>query len=379
MKPASGFRKTLGFCKGTAARARCRYTPAPANAPPAMSREPDPAAEALWLPLAERRLEWPADGALFLRARLAPALRDAPRPGLQCEQSFRPEAQALEEAGFALADSADDRRYALVLLLPPRQRDEARALYARALARLAPGGRIVACVANTEGAKSSEGDLARLVGPLTTLSKHKCRVFWSAPLEGPLDTALCAQWAQLDAPRPVAGGRFVSRPGVFAWDRIDPASQLLVDHLPTDLAGRAADLGAGYGFLAAELLTRCPGIQSLDVIEAEQRALTLAEQNLAAFAGRATLRFLWQDVARGLADSYDVIVCNPPFHAQGRADRPDIGKAFLRAARAALAPRGRLWVVANRHLPYEVQLQADFAQVRTVATQGGFKVIEARR
>ncbi len=47
---------------------------------------------------------------------------------------------------------------------------------------------------------------------------------------------------------------FLSRPGVFAWDRIDPASALLAEHLPADLAGRAADLGAGYGFVA-----RTPG------------------------------------------------------------------------------------------------------------------------
>jgi 16S rRNA (guanine1207-N2)-methyltransferase len=82
-------------------------------------------------------------------------------------------------------------------------------------------------------------------------------------------------------------------------------------------------------------------------------------------------------VTAGLPQRYDVIVSNPPFHAQGRADRPDIGRAFIAAAADALNPRGRLWLVANRHLPYEQVLDARFASVRIAAQDNGFKIIEA--
>ena len=91
------------------------------------------------------------------------------------------------------------------------------------------------------------------------------------------------------------------------------------------------------------------------------------------------LAFHWHDVTAGLPARYDVIVANPPFHAQGRADRPDIGRAFIAAAADALDPCGRLWLVANRHLPYEAVLDARFAEVRTVAQAQGFKVIAATR
>jgi 16S rRNA (guanine1207-N2)-methyltransferase len=74
-----------------------------------------------------------------------------------------------------------------------------------------------------------------------------------------------------------------------------------------------------------------------------------------------------------------VIVSNPPFHAQDRADRPELGQRFIAAAAHALAPRGRLWLVANRHLPYEESLGTHFATVRTVAQAEGFKVVEAVR
>lgn len=346
----------------------------------------DPALETLFLPFETGLLTWPAEGGapaakvLFMRARDGWPLRQQPRPGLICEQSFKPDAEALQRSGWTVVDPqhADpDARYPLVLLLPPRQRDEARALFAQALQRCAPGGIVVACVANDEGAKSGEGDFKRLCGLDGNLTKHHCRVFWSRRDDASIDPALLAQWSTLDAERPILDGRFISRPGVFAWDRIDPASQLLAEHLPTDLRGRAADLGAGYGYLSVELLQRCPGIASLDVYEAEARALDLAKRNLAAAAARLPLRFLWQDVALGLSEQYDVIVTNPPFHAQQGAARPDIGRAFIAAAAAALVPGGRLWLVANRNLPYELELDANFGSVRIVTQQQGFKIIEA--
>lgn len=387
-----------------------------------MATDPHQAAlEVLLSPFDDGALPWPSEGGvLFLRAREGAALARAPRPGLICEQSFAPEAAALRRAGRTLRDayasqgtgeagsleagsleagsleaasaeaaSSDDHdqahRYAVVLVLPPRQREEARALLARAVAQCAEGGLVVACMANDEGAKSGESDLKALAGLSGSRSKHHCRVYWStirttaqATTAPPtVDLALLSAWSALDAPRPIADGRFLSRPGVFAWDRIDAASALLAASLPDDLRGRAADLGAGYGYLAVELLQRCPGIVALDLYEAEARALELAERNLAPFASRAALGFRWCDATEGLHARYDTIVANPPFHAQSRADRPDIGRAFIAAAADALEPGGRLWLVANRHLPYETVLDTRFGTVRTVAQAQGFKVIEA--
>jgi len=345
-------------------------------------RSEDRPLETLFLPLSEGHLAWPASGALFLRARAGVPLQAGSWPGLACHQTFAPDAAALERLRLRmLTDDLDTatQKFPLVLILPPRQRDEARALLARALRLTERGGRIVACMSNDEGARSGEADLERIVGPLTTLTKNKCRVFWSAPLDQPHDDALVEEWLRLDAVRPIADGRFVSRPGVFAWDRIDVASQLLAEHLPSDLAGRAADLGAGFGYLSVELLQRCARIAALDLYEAERRALDLARRNLAALESRAAIRYCWHDVTTGLTDRYDVIVCNPPFHTHARADRPDIGRRFIATAAQSLLPGGRLWLVANRHLPYEQALGAGFERVRIVTQQHGFKIVEAMR
>ncbi len=341
---------------------------------------PDAALAALFVPFESSELQLPTDGrVLFLRARAGVRLREMAQSGWLCEQGFMPFADELARNGLRVGEPADGEVFPLVLVLPPRQRDEARALFARALLHTASGGTVLASMPNAEGAKSGEADLARLAGTVQRQSKHKCRVFWSTPNAAGIDQTLLAEWLALDAPREIVDG-YVSRPGLFAWDRIDRASALLATHLPGDLRGRVADLGAGYGYLASQVVARCPGVSAIDLYEAEARALEPARLNLAR-AQRECGRDLavavhWHDVTRGLSQRYDAIVSNPPFH-QGRADLPELGRAFIVSAAEALLPDGRLLIVANRHLPYEAILSARFRDVRTLVMQEGFKVIEA--
>ena len=342
------------------------------------------ALETLLLPFAAGDLAWPVTGRVrFLGAREGWPLRQFSLQHLVCEQTFKPLADELVRAGLTVSspDSASDQDQqapdALVLALLPRQREQARALLACAVTRATPGGRVVVCVPNNEGAKAAQADLARIAGAIDARTKNHCRVFWTTPLRTVHDAPLLDAWLALDAPRPILDGSIVSRPGVFAWDRIDPASALLAEYLPADLSGHGADLGAGWGYLALEVLRRNPRIAALDLFEADIRALTLAQLNLAPRTATTTLAFHWHDVGAGLPRRYDFIVSNPPFHATTRDARPDIGRGFIAAAANALQPGGRLWLVANRHLPYEQALGAGFARVTTHAQRDGFKIIEA--
>lgn len=322
----------------------------------------------------------PASGrVLFLRARSGVRMREVGARTWLCQQSFMPFADELARNGFEVGEPAEGALFDLILILPPRQRDEARALFARALSHLSQGGTVLASMPNVEGAKSGEMDLVKLAGDVQHLSKNKCRVFWSTPRADTIDSVLRENWLALDDPQPVMDG-YISRPGLFAWNRIDRASALLARHLPDDLHGRAADIGAGYGYLACQLIARCAGVTAIDLYEAEARALESARINLAqataTLSRTVEIAVHWHDVTRGLLGRYDAIISNPPFH-QGRADLPELGQAFITSAADALLPDGRLWLVANQHLPYEALLNKRFGDVRQVAKQDGFKVIEA--
>ena len=342
----------------------------------------DQVLDALLHPFAASLLRWPQAGdALFLRAREGAALHAHGARGFAATQPIKPEAERLQRIGAEMRDedALPAAGFPLVLVLPPRQREEARALLAKACMAVTAGGIVIASVANDEGAKSREADLRQLAGSVTTLSKHHCRVFWTRP-DAAFDAALLAQWAKADAPRlqksaDVPGDGFRTRPGVFAWDRVDAASKMLADALPADLRGRVADFGAGWGYLSLQVLARCRQVTSLDLYEADARSLALADDNLA--DAHLPVHCHWQDVSRGVGERFDAIVCNPPFHALGRGDRPDIGRAFIAAAANALKQGGQLWLVANRHLPYEQALGDGFVQVNTIAQSGGFKIVHA--
>ncbi len=337
----------------------------------------DPALETLLLPLGSGQIEFGAGAkVLFIRARAGVALSCFNGLDLTCEQSFAPDRDALLADGRSVVAETRASDFDAVFVLPSRQRSEARAQLARAATLVRGGGVVVACAPNAEGAKTLERDFTALMGSCNTLSKNKCRAVWSA-FDANVDGTTLKNWSGLDAPRPVIDGAFQSRPGLFAWDRVDSATALLIRHVPNTLAGRGADLGAGFGVLARGVLDKAPGVVAFDLYEAEKRGLDLAEENLAAYRPRVMLNGYWRDVTKGIKGPYDFVVSNPPFHKTGNTGRTDIGKAFVRRAAEGLRPGGELFLVANRHLPYARTLREVFRTIDMRADEGGFKVIRA--
>jgi 16S rRNA (guanine1207-N2)-methyltransferase len=161
---------------------------------------------------------------------------------------------------------------------------------------------------------------------------------------------------------------------VFSADRVDPGSAQLAAALPRELSGRVADLGAGWGWLSRDILKH-PKVTELHLVEADLTALDCARANIA----DPRARFHWDDATTHRPEvRYDAVVTNPPFH-DGRAGDPAIGRAFIAAAAGMLQRHGALWLVANRHLPYEQALSAAFAEVTEIGGDPRFKLFKAAR
>ena len=302
--------------------------------------------------------------AFFLRAELSP-FRD-----VDAEQSFRPEYLRLKKAGWRVTPRLEDGRWPLGLVLITKHKEENFANIVRGWDLLEPGGALVCAGSNDDGAASLEKHVGKAFGLESQLSKFHCRVFWlTRGSNAPPD-----YWRELATLRPVDGG-WLSQPGIFAWDRIDDGSALLAQHLPGDLSGHVADFGCGWGYLAREVLARSPAVTMIDLVDAEQRAVEAARANI----GDTRAAFHWLDLTQEAAPAvYDAIVCNPPFHA-GRAAEPGLGQTVIAAAARALKPGGRFYMVANRGLPYEPMLKANFASFETLADNNKFRVSRAIR
>jgi 16S rRNA (guanine1207-N2)-methyltransferase len=284
-----------------------------------------------------------------------------PREHVRIVTTWKPDHEAWAAAGYAVGTETEPAAMALVAV--PRSKRLAHALIAEA-ARIAP--LVAVDGARTDGVDSLWREVRGRGIEVADVTKAHGRLFWFTPGDR------LADWA---APPPMqAEDGFWRQAGVFSEDGIDRGSALLAEALPGRLPARMADLGAGWGYLAAAVLQR-EGVSSVDLVEAESRALDCAR--LSVTDPRAA--FHWADVTTFRpAQVFDGIVMNPPFHA-GRAADPGLGRAFIAAAAGMLSPGGQLWMVANRHLGYEATLNERFRQVADIGGDASFRIFHAAR
>ena len=150
-------------------------------------------------------------------------------------------------------------------------------------------------------------------------------------------------------------------------------AMMLAAAVPTDFAGRLADLGAGAGAAGLAVAARCRKA-SVVLVERSPQMVGFAEQTLALPENRFLrdrVSLLCADVtvagerrrAAGLTDrSFDYAIMNPPFNPPADRATPDILKRqahvmedghlerWIRTASAIVKPRGGLALIARPSL-----------------------------
>ena len=299
--------------------------------------------------------------AVVYRPRFDANFHDFGDAHVQIVQGFKPDFTAFQSQGFDTRVAAEGE-FDLAIVAVPRAKREARALIADAATRAT---RVVVDGQKTDGIDSLLKDVRKRADVTAVVSKAHGKAFM---FEG----GDFADWADPGALNAVDG--FETRLGVFSADHVDKASAALVAALPEKLPSKIADFGAGWGYLSRHVLT-IEGVKKLHIVEAEAAALECARANIT--DDRAV--FHWADVTTFEAKpAYDGIVMNPPFHTTRAAD-PSLGQAFITAAARCLAPHGHLWMVANRHLPYEATLDAHFGDVAEIGGTSAFKILQASK
>ena len=201
---------------------------------------------------------------------------------------------------------------------------------------------------------------------------RKCRVVW-AKVGTYFNSRLYEECLANGNLQAISETNFSSYSGDFSHKCIDSGSEFLAECLPSEIEGSGADLGAGYGFLSHAMLSRSDNVKEIHLYEADYRSLMAAKHNLRYFKKR-TITFNWHDVRKGLLHSeLDWVVMNPPFHDSEEGD-PSLGQKFIAVAANHIRRRGKLFMVANRHLPYEQQIRQFFSRILQIEESKGFKV-----
>lgn len=266
-----------------------------------------------------------------------------------------------------------------LLVRATRQKEETLGLVALAAQHADPAGKIYVAQENDHGAGGLEKTLKRAFPDLQSVIKFKCRVMVLDLSNGDPETLL--KWTENAAIRKIRHnrGEFWSAPGVFSWDRPDAGSRMLLERLPKRMTGRVADLGCGNGLLTGAIAKK-EGVSEIYALDANAMAVECCRLNLEDRGAPVPAHVLWRDVTADISDlpQMDIVVMNPPFHDQQKEDR-ELGQKFVHNAMKMLRPGGELYLVANRHMPYEDILAKESAKVTLLEDAQGFKIIRAIR
>ena len=296
---------------------------------------------------------------------------------LVLQQYFKPYVDVLENAGFSTCADIpdDDGSYDIALLLLPKNMVEARYLIARASQLLGAGGTLICAADNKAGGTRIKKMMHNFgFSDLSEDSRNKSRSVSGVADDlnaGEISKAIAAGESQK-----ILGGKFISRAGIFGWDKIDKGSSILTDYLPKNLKGRGADFGCGYGYLSEFVLSNCPKVKHLICADADYRAVNACRINLSDF--ECEQEFLWCDLTKPQSElkNLDFIIMNPPFHEGKKLDKA-IGSAFIGMAYQSLRRGGGLYMVANSHLAYENILGELFPKSSKLYEGQGFKVLHS--
>lgn len=292
--------------------------------------------------------------------------------------------------GALVATSAASRgngQYDVGLMVLPKGRALARLHLLNIALALKPGALLYLAGAKDEGIKSVLGDAATLLGTgqlLAYRKGHRVAGF----VRPDVDLAHLPEPFALPGLLPGTYSTYAvewhgrrltvcSRPGVFSHGELDPGTAMLLAHLRARRDDRVLDWGCGSGVIGLVAALQAPPetvtLLDVDALACECAVATLAANSVAG------ARVVHGDGLAALAgERYSLIVSNPPFHS-GRAVNLRLTEALIAEARAALLPRGRLLLVANRFLPYDHLLRDRFASVETVVQDNFYRVLEVVR
>lgn len=182
------------------------------------------------------------------------------------------------------------------------------------------------------------------------------------------------QYAQVREMGELAGAPWFSKPGIFGWNKVDTGSELLVQQVnrfyqahprPQNLL----DLGCGYGYLT--LMTSALPLSQRVLTDNNAAALLAAEYNCK--ARQLAAQVIAADAGDAINETFELILCNPPFH-QGFSNDGDLTDKFLRQAARLLHKDGRAFFVVNQFIPLEKKAAAWFGRIRLISAEKGFRV-----
>ncbi|QLG87574.1 methyltransferase [Chitinibacter bivalviorum] len=180
----------------------------------------------------------------------------------------------------------------------------------------------------------------------------------------------------IEVPVPELNLKLINCAGVFAEQKIDIGSRFFIENftlLPK--AKRVADVGCGNGLLSLAYCNMHPDSE-LFLYDESLAAIQSAKLSFQANFPNQKVSITHHDGLADIAEQFDLILINPPFHQQTTV-MTDIALSMFAQAKQCMTSTSELWIVANRHLEYQRDLKKWFKRVECIAQNTKFIVIKA--
>ena len=171
--------------------------------------------------------------------------------------------------------------------------------------------------------------------------------------------------------------KVIGQANVFGRDKLDHGTELLLNNMPT-ISGdhKVADLCCGTGIIGLNHALRNPQAE-VSFFDESHMAVDCAKQGLHLNELDNSAHFYWDDgMKQAESESFDLILCNPPFHEQHAVGDHIAWRLFQDAFRC-LKKGGKFIIVGNRHLGYHTKLKRIFNNAENIAANNKFVVLQS--
>lgn len=170
---------------------------------------------------------------------------------------------------------------------------------------------------------------------------------------------------------------FTHHSNLFSREKLDIGTRFFLEHLPRGQHGVILDLGCANGIIGIKAKMQNPEARIVFSDESSMAIESARTNFLKYFSDEA--QFLWANCYENQPeDSLDYVLCNPPFHQQNTIGDFIAWQMFTDSYHA-LKKGGRIRVIGNSHLGYQIKLRKIFGNAQIVATNKKFIICEAKK
>jgi 23S rRNA (guanine1835-N2)-methyltransferase len=213
--------------------------------------------------------------------------------------------------------------------------------------------------------------LKKYIGPTTTSLAHKkARLIFANFLKGPTASPypLSVKVESLEKP-------LINHSNLFSRDKLDIGTRFFLEHVPANDDKNILDLGCANGIIGIKAKMLNPQAK---IIFSDESAMAIESAKINYhnyFSDEA--QFIWTNCFEGQPQGQlDLILCNPPFH-QGNTIGDFVARQMFQDSLRSLRAGGKIRVIGNSHLGYQMKLKKIFGNSKIIATNKKFIICDA--